>query len=432
MISDLDNHTLTGMENLRTKLPLDLWHRLYRGIERMKATLTNNCGVLQSSPSNLLSITLEEMGSPNLLPNRAPSLRNRISLLGRLPSPKVNYDDLQASHSGSEDEYEEELLAGSFLSSSSRFSPEDLMYTDVHNPAVSLTPYSFKKFRQAVLSVYVSLLQGYRAYLNIPREDDLKDLTHFSYFWKKRFVEKHPRREDREFLNKWVKSQIFSSFVHQRLTLSEEDHFERMLRKKYLAKKQKKSKLESTGICGVMWKMGRSRRSWRKRFFMLQGNLISYFSAVNELLEIVQTLAKAKNDLANAKGTYNSEALKSLVSTLEDDMNEVANNHREGEMELPINTTTIRFPSCDEEVQGTIESSFQDVPTEHSFFLITPERQLLLAANSKSDRRSWIDHIRARTTLLSPNPSFEPLEEHIYAAICNHRRQRLSGLTGRR
>merc|ERR1719373_405322 len=285
----------------------------------------------------------------------------------------------------------------------------------------------FRQFRGVTLSVFVSFLQGYRSYLRVPSQKELKDLDHFSYFSKDLFVERHPRRSERPFLDNWVKSQIFSAFVHERLTLTSEDHFERSLRKKYLNKKENKQRLESTGICGVMWKMGSGRQSWKKRFFMLQGNVLSYFSAVKELLDIVQTLAKAKEDLAHAQGELNVEALRILVGTLENDLADTAKTKRKGDMELPINTTTVGFPDCDD-IVGTIESKFLDVPTEHAFFVSTPERKMIMAASTKSDRRSWMTHIHARTTLLAPNPLFEPLSENILEAVKAHRRQRLNKL----
>jgi len=420
MIVNLEDNSIMGRENLRTKLPLDIWYRIHRGIQRYCPYFSGAA----ASPDDLPLSLLTSFTSQN-----NPSLRSRFSLVGRLPSPRISYEDLMAQNSGSEEEEEVADMPGPMKSMLRSPGSNVSLSTFLAStpPVQDDRENRFHQFRGVTLSVFVSFLQGYRSYLRVPSQKELKDLDHFSYFSKDLFVERHPRRSERPFLDNWVKSQIFSAFVHERLTLTSEDHFERCLRKKYLVKKDKKQKLESTGICGVMWKMGSGRQSWKKRFFMLQGNVLSYFSAVKELLDIVQTLAKAKADLECATGELNIEALRILVGTLENELADTANSRRKGDMELPINTTTIGFPDCDD-IVGTIESKFFDVPTEHAFFVQTPERIMYMAANSKSDRRSWMQHIQARTTLLAPNPLFEPLQENILEAVKAHRRQRLNKL----
>eukprot|EP00494_Astrolonche_serrata_P003850 UN03858 len=88
-----------------------------------------------------------------------------------------------------------------------------------------------------------------------------------------------------------------------------------MLRKRYKARKGKKQRLESTGICGVLWKQGRKHRTWHKRFFMLQQNVISYFSAVDDLVQVVQQLSKAKETLITAKNDKKADHIKNKNKT---------------------------------------------------------------------------------------------------------------------
>merc|ERR1719219_275282 len=95
MIVNLKDNSVLGWENLRTKLPLDIWYRIHRGIQRLCPLFCNAALSPDDLPLNLLNSFTSHM---------TPNLRSRFSLVGRLPTPRISYEDLMAQNSGSEEE----------------------------------------------------------------------------------------------------------------------------------------------------------------------------------------------------------------------------------------------------------------------------------------------------------------------------------------
>lgn len=91
-------------------------------------------------------------------------------------------------------------------------------------------------------------------------------------------------KDYRPFVERLCQTQMFSFFIDARASLSRPDWFDLAIIKRKSKRAASTSALRDQTISGFLWKQGSLFRTWKRRFFVLQGLTLTYFE-VNETLE---------------------------------------------------------------------------------------------------------------------------------------------------
>jgi hypothetical protein len=151
------------------------------------------------------------------------------------------------------------------------------------------------------------------------------------------------------FMRSFTQSQLFHSFVQDRIARQCEDEEEKDLFDEYIEEAMKRlslklSILASSTKKGFLFKCGQMRKSWKRRFFVVRDSEISYYTD--------QTLANSKGKLQIFPG--------------------------ESKVIVP--------DKCPRD----------GAPNAHFFVLDSKGRSLVCCADSAEDRREWVRLLRAK------------------------------------
>lgn len=141
----------------------------------------------------------------------------------------------------------------------------------------NISPIGFSKFRKTFLKVFLNLFKSYRLFLKPPVENQSELPFDFE-----RFIQVNVGCESTSMLNFYnifFKTQIFSFFIQSRCKQSNKlDIFDDKSSGKMERFSISLALNSERTLSGYMWKLGRVRRSWKYRYFVLRGNMIKYYT----------------------------------------------------------------------------------------------------------------------------------------------------------
>jgi DENN (AEX-3) domain/Domain found in Dishevelled, Egl-10, and Pleckstrin (DEP)/uDENN domain/PH domain/dDENN domain len=312
--------------------------------------------------------------------------------------PPGNLDDNHDNHDGDDDGGDDR---GDDDAKHSAKTPNDNKLA----PSPRVHRVDTANLRKGFVSVFVSLLKGYREYINIDAElsaktrsveqsDQVDDSTvseiRMSLFDRDGF-QREAAPDCAKFLKTVLQTQMFSCFIEDRV-LVEADWFERLV----MARERRHVRMLElhlrTTKCGILSKQGSRIPTWHERYFELEGMSLSYFKPDPDVVRAVKLQREA---IAEIETLWRQKrALASQVQVEKCKLQELTRLlHMKGKFVLKANRTDVFIPA-DTERYPTLYPFVIRLFTDRSKVL--EQRRLLCVAQSSAERRSWIKMIRAR------------------------------------
>lgn len=237
--------------------------------------------------------------------------------------------------------------------------------------------------RKGFLSLFVSLLAGYRDFIQLTDEElsvaSKEDSFDFNIFDNEGYIAEVDSTKS-DFLQKFLSTQMFDYFIQERVGKKEADWFDSTCLKKLKKEAEAFRKDASRNKIDILWKLGRNWRSWKTRIFFIEMDSpeIRWYKSTKELNKAFLKFEQAKTSSAQEGDKKIEETFRSLMQALQ-------KNYR-GSFGIREGITQVLVP----------ESTKKSYKTSFPFEIVNPDAAIVLCASSSEERRDWIRLIKAK------------------------------------